>query len=305
MLPLFFGVLCAAAASDRQVAEWTLFQGGAVGLEGRSGLVRSIADLPAGDIRVEVLDWVGMNVDPPDLERAGGLRNLKELHLPGPIWNRNADGNRDGSRDLRFLAKVTTLEKLTFSYHFLDRIRFHDTGLEEIAALTNLRELVVRQAAIDGRSLAPFRQLRALDVTLTQMNDAGLRNVAGMTKLRSLWAGDTAITDNGLEALSHLGELEDLDLHGTGISDAGLGQLQRMTQTRRAEPLSNARHECGTGMASSPEHAGGGRSAVYPCHSGGCGYPAKVRARGEAYLSGFLCARVASSRRERACERQG
>ena len=233
MLALLCGVLCASAASDRPVAEWTLFMGGAVGLEGRPGLIRNIADLPEGDLRVQVLDWVGMNVDPPDLERVGGLQYLKELHLPGPIWNRNADGNRDGSRDLRFLAKVTTIEKLTFSYHFLDRIRFRDSGLEEIAGLTNLRELVVRQAAIDGRALAPFRQLRSLDVTLTRTNDAGLRNVAGMTRLRRLWAGDTAITDNGLEALSRLEALEDLDLHGTEITDAGLLHLKGLVRLRK------------------------------------------------------------------------
>ena len=108
ILPLLFAVLCSAMASDRQAAEWTLFMGGAVGLHGRPGVIRDIAALPAGDLEVEVLDWVGMNVDPPDLERLSGLRHLKELHLPGPIWNRNADGNRDGSRDLRFLADVAT-----------------------------------------------------------------------------------------------------------------------------------------------------------------------------------------------------
>ena len=102
MLALLCGVFCAAAASDRHVAEWTLFMGGAVGLEGRPGIIRNIAALARGRPRVQVLDWVGMNVDPPDLERVGGLHHLKELHLPGPIWNRNADGNRDGSRDLRF-----------------------------------------------------------------------------------------------------------------------------------------------------------------------------------------------------------
>src|SRR5438105_12948669 len=103
MLALFCGVLCASAASDRQVAEWTLFMGGAVGLEGRPGLIRNIADLPPGNLRLEVLDWVGMNVDPPDLERVGGLQHLKELHLPGAIWNRNEDGNRDRGRALRSL----------------------------------------------------------------------------------------------------------------------------------------------------------------------------------------------------------
>src|SRR5256886_271555 len=161
-------------AQDRQVAEWTLFMGGAVRVKGGHELIRDVAALPDGNFELEVLDWVGMNVDPPDLERLSALRHLKELHLPGPIWNRNADGDKDLSRDLRFIAPVCTLEKLTFSYHFLDRIRFHDPGLEEIRSLENLKELVLRQAGVKGRALAPFHKLEALDVTLCPVDDEGL-----------------------------------------------------------------------------------------------------------------------------------
>src|SRR5436190_19003015 len=83
---------------DRIVAEWTITMGGRVGVAGQSRRIHDIAELPGGDIRLEILDWVGMNVDPPDLERLRGLSHLKELHLPAPLWNRNADGRRDGSR---------------------------------------------------------------------------------------------------------------------------------------------------------------------------------------------------------------
>src|ERR1700680_4356385 len=144
-----------AESVDRGVAEWTLTMGGRVGLAGQTRRVSDIADLPAGDIQLGGLVWLGMNVDPPDRERLSGLTHLKELHLPGPIWNRNVDGGRDGSRDLRFLASVHTLESLTFGYHFLDRIRFRDAGLIEIKGLTNLRELVVRQSNISGEGPRP------------------------------------------------------------------------------------------------------------------------------------------------------
>src|SRR5215470_9214090 len=109
--------------------------GGRVGVSGQPHLIDDIAGLPRGDIQLEILDWVGMNVDPPDLERLSALTHLKELHLPGPLWNRNADGGRDGSRDLRYIAPIQSLESLTFSYHFLDRIRFNDSGLEQIKDL--------------------------------------------------------------------------------------------------------------------------------------------------------------------------
>src|SRR5262249_36842754 len=109
LVPVLLVVVSPAIASDRQVAEWTLFMGGAVALEGRPEMIRDVGQLPPGDIRVTIVDWVGVNVDPPDLQRLSGLTHLKELHLPGPIWNRNADGNRDGSRDLRYLADIPTL----------------------------------------------------------------------------------------------------------------------------------------------------------------------------------------------------
>ncbi len=228
------GCLPGAWAQDRQVAEWTLFMGGAVGLKGGHGLIRDVAALPAGDFELEVVDWVGMNVEPPDLERLSGLRHLKELHLPGPIWNRNADGGKDLSTDLRFIAPVLTLEKLTFSYHFLDRIRFHDPGLQEIRGLVNLKELVLRQASVKGRTLAPFRKLEALDITLCPVDDEGLEQREGHgVALHRLWAGDTLITDAGLQHLSDLRNLEDLDLHGTQISDAGLIYLKPLTHLRK------------------------------------------------------------------------
>src|SRR5579862_125430 len=227
------GCLPGAWAQDRQVAEWTLFMGGAVGLKGGHELIRDVAALPAGDVELEVVDWVGMNIEPPDLERLSGLHHLTQLHLPGPIWNWNADGDKDRSTDLRFLAPVTTLEKLTFSYHFLDRIRFHDPGLVEIRGLVNLKELVLRQAGIKGRTLAPFRQLEALDITLCPVDDEGLGNVKGMASLHRLWAGDTLITDAGLRHLSDLRNLEDLDLHGTQISDAGLVYLKPLAHLRK------------------------------------------------------------------------
>src|SRR5216684_3789939 len=220
----------AADSVDRPVAEWTLTMGGRVGLAGQPRRISDIADLPAGDIQLEVLDWLGMNVDPPDLERLSGLTHLKELHLPGPIWNRNVDGGRDGSRDLRFLASVHSLESLTFGYHFLDRIRFRDAGLLEVKGLTNLRELVVRQSNITGDGLAPFKEMRALDVGITRFNDNGMRNLEGMQNLRRLWVGDTNVTDAGLASIRNLTNLEDLDLHGTAITDAGLANLATLTR---------------------------------------------------------------------------
>ena len=88
------------AADDRKVAEWTVFMGGRVLPSGSKAYTNSVP-LPAGELQLLGVDWVGMNVDPPDLARLAELKHLREVHLPGPIWNRNADGGKDGSAQLR------------------------------------------------------------------------------------------------------------------------------------------------------------------------------------------------------------
>ena len=218
-----------ATPADQALARWTLIEGGRVAIAGR--IYTDIAELPTGDYQVEMVDWVAVNAVPEDLERMTGLRQLRELRLPGPLWNRNADGGRDLSRQTKFLAPVTALEKLTFSDHFLDRIRFRDAGLDEIRALTNLRELAIRQAEVKGPGLRHFSQLQSLDVTLCPLND--LTALAGMTKLRRLWAGDTFVSD--LAPLAGLTALEDLDLHGTGIRDDAAPHLAKLQALRRLD----------------------------------------------------------------------
>jgi Leucine-rich repeat (LRR) protein len=222
-----------AEESDRRVAEFTVAQGGRVKIHGRAGWIAHGRNLPAGDYRVEIVDWLAVNADPPDLERLGGLRHLRALHLGGPFWNRNADTGRDGSAQMKYLAPVTTLETLTFSDHFLDRIRFRDQGLDAIAALTGLRELRVRQANIRGPGLRHFVNLESLDIELCPVGDEGFQSVKGMQGLKRLWAGDTAITDAGLTSLAGLVHLELLDLHGTAITDAGLTHLKGLRGLRR------------------------------------------------------------------------
>ncbi len=233
LIPVLIATVLEAGPADRKVAEWTLNMGGRVTLVGETRRISGIAALPSGDFEVKVLDWVGLNADPPDLERIGGLRRLEELHLAGPFWSRNADGGRDGSRDMKYLAGISTLHTITFSYHFLDSLRFRDGGLEEIKGLTGMRELVLRQSAVTGKTIAPFVNLEALDVTLCPFNDDGLRNLANMKRMKRLWLGDTTIADAAMESLAGMKDLEDLDLHGTGVTDAGLVNLKGLTKLRK------------------------------------------------------------------------
>lgn len=207
--------------------------GGRVALEGKRTPLTTVDQLPAGEYRVEVVDWVGVNAEPTDLERLSGLKALRELRLPGPIWSRNADGGKDLSRELKALAPLKSLRKLTFSDHFLDKIRFRDAGLAEIQDLTNLETLAIRQADITGKTLKPFVRLETLDVTLCPVTDEGFASIAAMKDLRRLWARDTLITGAALTNLAALDHLEDLDLQGTRIGDEGVAHLARLKNLRK------------------------------------------------------------------------
>lgn len=216
-----------AGPADQALARWTLLQGGRIGIAGK--VLTDVAQLPAGSYQVEMVDWVAVNAVPEDLERMTGLGSLRELRLPGPLWNRNADGGKDLSHLLRFLAPVKSLEKLTFSDHFLDRIRFRDAGLDAIASVAGIKELALRQAEVKGTGLRHFSRLESLDVTLCPIAD--LQSLTGMKELRRLWAGDTFVTD--LAPLAGLTALEDLDLHGTGIDDRSIAHLSGLKKLRR------------------------------------------------------------------------
>ena len=214
---LLFGVVSLRAEpADRGVAEWVLRLGGWVVVDGGERRIHDVAGLPRGDFRIQTVNLAGARVDPPDLARFTPLVHLKDLHLPGPMWNPRAGSRTDQSRALHHIAPLRNLHRLTFSYIFLSRIRFSDSGL--------------------AATLEPFTNLRALDVTFCPFEDRSMKFIAGMKKLRKLLLRDT-LADAGLEHVAALTDLEELDLHGTEISDAGLGYLKNLTRLRKLNLL--------------------------------------------------------------------
>ena len=221
--------------TERAIAEWTLLQGGRVRLKGSRRFLSDIGDLPQGEVLIEVLDWIGTNLFPQDIARLSGLSALREFRVPGPLWNRNADGGKNLSTELGALDGVSTIESIVFSDHFLDNIRFDDSGLEAISSLTNLRELALRQSAVTGVGLRPFVNLEELDLTLTRLDDGGAASLAAMSKLRRLRIGDTLITDQAISHIARLASLEELDLHGTSVTDAGVVRLAKLANLRKIQ----------------------------------------------------------------------
>src|SRR5215510_13971047 len=255
---LLLGVSAIATAqtAEREIAEWVIRQGGRVILEpGReeSKPIGDVAQLPAGEIHIIGVDLVGTLIEPKELEKLSGLTRLKELYLPGPIWNPGAGSRLDANEELKFLAGLKNLEKLHFSLHFLTNVNVQDKGLAYITGLTQLRELRCAQCRIAKLSLAPLAKLESLDLSLTPFNDEGMKGLAELKALRRLNLRDTLVTDEGLKYLSGLTQLEELDLGGAKITDAGFASLRNLTAIRKLSLLgagiTDASAEAIAGMA--------------------------------------------------------
>src|SRR5688500_4700089 len=246
VIVLFACLSIAAAEADREVAPWALRMGGSVVLEGETKRIRDVAVLPDSDFRIVILNMIGTNMHPPHMEAFAKLTALRELHVPGPMWNPRAESRTEYTDDIGHLSGLKTLKKLAFGYTFLETIRFFDPGLDKIQSLgPTLEELGLRRARITGAGLKHFTNLRSLDLTWTYVQDEGMKNLAGMTKLRKLWAAEIRITDKALQPLVNLRELEEPHLRGNPIADARLAHLSGLTRLKNLDLLSSQVSDAG------------------------------------------------------------
>src|SRR5262249_37714930 len=147
------------------------------------------------------IDLTGAVMVPAELEKLKGLTTLRELYLPGPIWNPGG-GNEDGNGVFQSIATLKNLEKLYLGWHFNAQINVRDTGFKQLLALTELKDIRCAQCRITNINLSPLTELRSLDLSYTPFSDAALEGLAGMKGLRRLLLRDTMVTDDGLKHLA-------------------------------------------------------------------------------------------------------
>jgi hypothetical protein len=76
------------------------------------------------------------------------------------------------------------------------------------------------------KELAPLKHLQTLYLYATRVTDEGLKELAPLQNLQWLHLAFTQVTDAGLKDLAALKSLRSLDLQGTQVTDAGLKQLR-------------------------------------------------------------------------------
>src|SRR5262249_6615737 len=98
----------------------------------------------------------------------------------------------------------------------ISTITFFDCPVDDAA----LKEL--------GPQLASLKHLKELNLSLTKITDAGLKQLSALTRLEVLYLNKTQITDAGLADFPDLDQLQTLDLSHTATSDVGLKHLAHL-----------------------------------------------------------------------------
>jgi Leucine-rich repeat (LRR) protein len=226
----------AQAASDRDLAEWAIRWEGRVNIEGTRQPIADVALLPPGEIKIVGIDLTGSVMHPAELVKLTGLLSLRELYLPGPIWN--PGGSKENLTEaFQALSTLKNVRKLHFGWHYNSQIDITDTEMRQVLALTELTDLRCSQCRLTNINLAPLTKLRSLDVGYSAFSDKALGGLAGLTGLRRLILRDTMVTDEGLKSLAGLTNLEELDLSGTRVTEKGIEFLRGMTQMRELNLL--------------------------------------------------------------------
>ena len=82
------------------------------------------------------------------------------------------------------------------------------------------------------RDLTRFTNLQALDLSGTDVTDAGLKDLASLTHLQALSLSVTKVTDVGIKRLARLTNLQTLRLTDTQVTDYGFQDLARLTKLK-------------------------------------------------------------------------
>jgi Leucine-rich repeat (LRR) protein len=198
-------------------------------------------------LKLDTLQLSGLRTTEAMLEQIGNMRGLKHLDV---------SNSRMGEAGTIHLQRLVNLETLA-----LNHCNVGDLGMQYLSGMTKLKELGLHHTALRGyglSSLAPLSNLKVLhlndtplgdtapdkikdlkleelDLSRTNVGDAGLKVLGGQTELRRLALSGTRITDAGLPQLAPLVQLQSLRVNNTDITGATLPALHGWTHLRQLE----------------------------------------------------------------------
>src|SRR6185437_733495 len=189
-----------------------------------------------GDFHIETIELTGGVMHPIELTRLAGLSHLRELYLPGPIWNPGGS-NEDKTGVFKAFGTLTNVQRVAFGWTYNARFEVNDKDIAQLFPMKDLRELRCMQCSLSKLNLSPFTKLRDLDLSFNPFTDEGMAGLANLKDLRRLMLRDSLVTDEGLKYLKDLPNLEELDLSGARITDKGIAYLGGLKSMRRLNLL--------------------------------------------------------------------
>ena len=112
----------------------------------RNQPVTDVSQLPAGDIHIRRIDLTAGVMQPIELRKLEGLTHLRELYLPGPIWNPGG-GNEDKTGVFKAWQRNRRGETRLRMALQRDRWRVGDDDIKRAVRLDGLKICAVRNAA--------------------------------------------------------------------------------------------------------------------------------------------------------------
>lgn len=149
-------------------------------------------------------------------------QGLKELKGLAELENLYLDSTAVSDIGLKQLAPLAKLKHLSLSVCG----GITDLGMREIGQLPSLELLAVARTPVSNEGLKELQNLIHVNVSQTQVTDAGLAVLQDFRRLSQLRLGGPLITDAAVAELEKLPRLRELELDGTAITDAGLERLQ-------------------------------------------------------------------------------
>ena len=114
--------------------------------------------------------------------------------------------------------------------------RLNITPIAQNSSLLNVKR-TFGKVHIDDEALSLLVPLAAniiqLDLSNSDVSDAGLSHISGMLSLEKLYLQNTSVSDKGVVYLSSLARLSYLNLYGTAVTDASLDVLGKLPSLKK------------------------------------------------------------------------
>ena len=238
------------AATEAAVAQWIAKLGGKATV--REGAIREVelSRTPITDTQlshlaslkaIEVLNLETTEVGDLGVAALTPLTSLHTLNLSHTMLS---------SKGLLSVGKLTNLKRLNIGHTLVETLQgieqlskleglsvsgngVGDTALTSLAALSSLKELDLSYTEISDAGLKKLPPLQSLDLNATEIGDDGFEVLAGMSGLKQLRINYGRFTDKGVQRIAALKNLESLELARSRVSDESMQAIASLPNLRR------------------------------------------------------------------------